>query len=39
MPEVRENGLEVDMRVDFIEINDADTFDVIEDNVSQRDLG
>jgi pantoate--beta-alanine ligase len=38
MHEARENGLNVDMRVDFIEINDADTFEVIEDNVSQREL-
>jgi pantoate--beta-alanine ligase len=36
---MHEARLEVDMRMDFIEINDADSFDVIEDYVSQGDLG
>lgn len=36
--EARENGSKVDIRLDFIEINDADTFDIIGDDVTRKDL-
>jgi pantoate--beta-alanine ligase len=36
--QARSEGLNVDMRLDFLEFNDASTFDVVEDDVTQTDL-
>ncbi|KAF9447724.1 pantothenate synthetase [Macrolepiota fuliginosa MF-IS2] len=38
MKEAQENQLDVDMSLDFIEFNDADTFEVVPDNTTMKDL-
>lgn len=36
--QARNNGLDVKMRLDFIEFNDADTFDIVDGKVTQNDF-
>lgn len=38
MRQAQEDRLDVDMRLDFIEINDADTFEVVEDDTTKKEL-
>lgn len=37
--QVQDEKLDVDMRLDFIEFNDADTFEVVEDGATKTDAG
>jgi pantoate--beta-alanine ligase len=36
--QARDEGLDVDMRLDFLEFNDADSFDEIGDNATKKDF-
>jgi len=36
--QARDNGLDVKMHLDFIEFNDADTFDIVDDKVTRKDF-